>query len=239
MPVTAHINFPQLPYELRSMIWTLAAIVQVQHIANTLPDRLSNESAERRRQAFVGHDNLRSDQTRLPLLLNILDPYGGRKIRLDEDGFEAFVNCLPMSAVCGEARSHAALFCRTLAPHMVLEYHNVNLGMLEPPEEAAQPMLLRDALCSSGAETLEHVYAQPTTLTVYGGRRRIKSPEYLAHIVNRFFGNKIERLILELRVQSGERNLPFWADATNAIDADAAEGSYQMYVGGFFISFSY
>jgi hypothetical protein len=92
-----------------------------------------------------------------------------------------------MSAVCREASSHAARFCRTLAPLMALEYLNLDLGSLGAPEEDAQPVSLRDALCSSGAETLEHIDAQPTTLTVYGERRRFKSPEYLAQIVNRFF----------------------------------------------------
>jgi len=90
-------------------------------------------------------------------------------------------------------------------------------------------VLLRDALCSSGAETLDHIYAQPTMLTVYGERRRFKSPEYLAQIVNRFFGNKVERLILELRAWAGERSEPFWADSTKE--------SHEMYAAGIVLFF--
>jgi len=134
-------NFSQLPYELRSMIWTLAAVVQIQHITDTLPRMFSSESAERRRQTFMGYDSLSPDQTKLPLILRIMDPYAGCSIRLEEDGFEGFVNCLPMSAVCREARSHAAGHCRTLVTHMALEYDRFDVRKsLAPPEKDAHPV---------------------------------------------------------------------------------------------------
>lgn len=206
-------NFSRLPIELRSEIWTLAAIAQIQYITDSLPCRFSRDSAERRRQAFIGQDKFSLDQTK-PLILSIRDPYEGRRMRLEEDEFETFVNCLPISAVCREARSYAARFCRTYVTHMALRYLHDDQGSLGAPEDDAQPILLRDGLCSPAAETLEHVYAQPTTVTVYGGRRRIKSPAYLAHILHYFFGNKVERLILELVAWGGERNEPFWAHST-------------------------
>lgn len=93
---------------------------------------------------------------------------------------------------------------------MALSYYHLDLGPLGAPEKDAHPLLLRDELCSPTAETLEHVYSQPTTVTVYGGRRIIKSPAYLAQIVNRFFGNKLERLILEMVGWPGEYKEPFF-----------------------------
>lgn len=214
-------KFSELPRELRSEIWTLAAIAQIQHIADNLPSRFSCDSAERRRQVFIGQDKLPLEEAK-PLMLSIRDHYECRRIRLEEDGFEAFVNCLPMSGVCREARSYAARFCRTYVTHMALSYCHLDQGSLAAPEKDAQPVLLRDEHCSPTAETLEHVHAQPTTVTVYGERRRIKSPAYLAQIINRFFGNKVKRLILELVAWAGERNEPFWADATKEY--------YEMYV---------
>lgn len=65
-------NSLDLPYELRSEIWTFAAVAQIQHIAISLPRRLSRESAERRRQAFIGQDQIPLEETK-PLMLSIRD----------------------------------------------------------------------------------------------------------------------------------------------------------------------
>jgi hypothetical protein len=217
MSATTFRQFPELSFELRTMIWLRAIAAQVQDLTDSLPRWFSGEWAERRRQAFIGHDNLPPSKTRLLLKVRIRDPYNGRKMRLEEDDFETLVNCLPISAVCREARAHAGEFCCTLAPHVQFEYDTSQLWSLDAPEDGADPVLLRYVHCISGAETLEHVFAQPATLTVYGGRGRFKSPEHLVDMVNRFFGNRIERLILELWIDSCDPlERPYWATPVEA-----------------------
>jgi hypothetical protein len=204
--------------ELRTVIWLQAIATQVQDIIKTLPRWCSGTWAERRRQAFIGHENLPSRKTKLNLKLYLRDPYDGRKMRLEDDGFETFVNCIPMSAVCAEGRAHAAEFCRTLVSHIEFEYDNSKQWSLEPPsEESTDSVLLRDVHCIPGAETLEHIFAQPKTVTVDGGRGRFKSPEHLVDIVSRFCGNRIEKLILKLWVDECDpTERPYWIDSSVA-----------------------
>ena len=214
MAATTFTQFTNLPKELRIPIWLQAIATQVQDIADGLPRWFCGGWAERRRQAILGYDTLPSSQPKRFLRVYIRDPYEGRKMLLEEDDFETFINCLPISAVSRESRTLVAEFCRTLAVHMEFEYTTSNLLSLEPPEDGAEPVLLRDALCNPAAETLEHFYAQPTTLTVLGRRGEFKSPKHLVDMVNRFFGEKIERLILELWIESGDpQERPYWSDS--------------------------
>ncbi|KAG6355065.1 hypothetical protein INS49_004146 [Diaporthe citri] len=198
MGPTTFTPFPELVPELRTMIWMQAIAAQVKDIADSLPPRAYSPWSSRRRQAFVGHDSSKPGRPRACLEVHIRDPYDGRKMRLEQDEFEAFVNCLPISAVCREARARAAEFCVALVPHILFKYYRGELG---------------DVHCDPKAETLEHVLSEPTTLTVFGRMGEFNSPEQLVGIVSRFFGNKIERLILQLFTRADdEQELPYWAD---------------------------
>lgn len=210
-------HFPELAGELRSIVWVHAIDAQIKDITDGLPRWCVGQSAERRRQAFVGHDNLPPRKARLLLRVRIRDPYNGRKMRLEEDDFETLVNCLPLSAVCREARAHAAEMCQALAPHVRFDYDTRELWSLDPPEDDADPILLRDVHCLPGAESLEHAFSQPTTLTVYGGRAQFKSPQHLVALISRFFGTRIERLVLELWIDAHDRRArPYWAETVEA-----------------------
>jgi hypothetical protein len=207
-------QFPELPLELRNMIWVHAISTQIQDITASLPAWLPGDWAERRRQAFTGHDSLPPRRHRRFLQVRIRDPYDGRKIRLEEDDFETLVNCLPLSAVCREARANTAESCWALATHIHFKYDAHEFWSLgaPDPEHESEPVLLRDLHCIPGAETLEHVFAQPTTLTINGGRGQFKSPEHLVEVVSRFFGNRVERLILEFWINhSDPPERPYWA----------------------------
>jgi hypothetical protein len=186
---------------------TFAVDAQIKQIARNLPNhRLSSEKAERRRQAFLGH------QTELPLKLRIWDFYNDCKIYHEEDDFQTFINSLPISTICREARFHAGYFCRTNIVHMALEYIPVDAKSIKAFKEDPELVSLRAQFASPKAETLERFYAEPTTVTVRAGMRAFRSPEHLAQILNRFFGKKVERLILDFWGDSDARHGPFWGD---------------------------
>jgi hypothetical protein len=208
MSLTAFPLFPELAPELRNRIWEFAIVSHIQDIADRLPRWFNSSWAERRRQAIVGS---LPGKDRLALYIHIRDPYNGLKLRFEEDEFESFVDCFPISAVCHETRMNVAEFCRLLAPHVRFEYDTSTLWSLKPPEKGAEPVVLRSLHWLPGADTLEHVFAQPTTLTVNAGR--FKSAEHLVGIVFRFFSNRIQRLVMNLRVGDNKPvKRAYWSD---------------------------
>lgn len=178
MSLTVFPLFPELVPELRNRIWQFAIASHIQDIADRLPRWYNSSWAERRRQAIVGG---LLGKGRLPLYVHIRDPYNGLKLRFEEDEFESLVDCFPISAVCHETRINVAKFCQLLAPHMQFEYDTSTLWSLKPPKKGAEPVVLRSIHYLPSAETLEHVFAQPTTLTVNAGQ--FKSAEHLVEIV--------------------------------------------------------
>jgi hypothetical protein len=214
-------NFSDLPYELRSMIWTFTVDTQIKHIAENLPDhRLSSGKARRRRQAFLNYQ-LDSDQSRLRLVVRIFDFFKDSRIFYAEDDFQTFINCLPMSLICREARSHVGSFCRKNILHMAFEYFPMDAASIKEFNEDPGLAPERAKFASSTAETLERFYPEPTSLTVRAAMRSFRSPEHLAQMVNRFFGNKVERLILNFRGNYDDvwRN-PFWGSGDDDDDDD-------------------
>lgn len=155
-------------------------------IVDGLPKSCTVPCAERRRQAFVGYDNLPHDTKRQPLRVYVHDSDNRDKMRLCINEFQTLVNCLPMATACSEARSHAADFCRAQVKFMNLFY------AIEAPGE---PSDTRD-------EILEHIFVQPTTVMVTYAARKIDGPvgfdsaEHLVDVVNRVFGSCVERIIL-------------------------------------------
>lgn len=216
MSAASFTQFPELADELRSMIWVHAVDAQIRDMANRAPPPRSGGllSRERRWQAFVGHANLPDRRVRRYLQVRVRDPYDGRKMRLEKDEFETLVHCLPLSAVCREARAHAAEICQALAPHVHFDYDtSPTLYSLDPPEDGADPVLLRDVHCSPEAESLEHAFSQPTSLAVRWGRSEFKSPEHFVGIISRFFGRRIERVVLQLCIDAQDpRARAYWAN---------------------------
>ncbi|KAF2798757.1 hypothetical protein K505DRAFT_414153 [Melanomma pulvis-pyrius CBS 109.77] len=196
------------------MIWSAAAPIQFQHIADGLLQSSSdsrNPRAERRRQAFLGYDNLTPAERR-PLALHVRSSLDKQKLRVVADEFQALVSCLPMGTVSHEARSHAAKFCRTKLKVMDVVYFIDEQG---------------DEDCDTGVEILDHVFAQPTTVMVtkshfkyrkfvdFGSLQpanykfpelgvHFKSAEHLVDVVSRVFGSCVERIILN-----------FWANTNS------------------------
>jgi hypothetical protein len=212
MSPTAFPRFPELALELRNIIWKYTITSHIQDITSRLPPWFENLWAERRRQALVGS---LPGKNRLALRVYIRDPYNGLKLRFEEDDFESLVDCLPLSAVCRETRIHVAEYCHSLVPHVQFEYDTSTLWSLEPPEDGAQPVVLRNVHCLPGAETLEHVFSRPTTLTVNAGE--FKSAEHLVAMVFRFFGNRVRRLVLDLVVHEGDPiERAYWTDSVKA-----------------------
>lgn len=217
MSAAKFLHFPELAGELRTLIWKHALVAEVKAITDGLPAWCLGDQAERRRQAFVGHDNLPPRRPRMHLRVRVRDPYEGRKMRLEEDDFETLVNCLLLSAVCREARAQAVEICRTLAPHVCFEYDTKDLGYLEPPEDCAEPVLLRDVHCVPGSDSLEHVTSEPTTLTVkYGAKLPVKSPERFGSLIGRFFGRKIENLNFELWINEHDHEVQPYLPGTGS-----------------------
>jgi hypothetical protein len=142
--------------------------------------------AERRRQAFVGYENLPHDTEKQPLRVYIHDSDMRDKMRLGKNEFRTLVNCLPMATVCSEARSHAIDFCRAQVKLVNLFY-----VIDDAPDEAS----------SIGDDNLEHLLVQPTTVMVTSaysntvGPEGFDSAEHLVDVVNRVFGSCIERII--------------------------------------------
>ena len=199
MSATTFYRFTELPLELRNQIWEFAIASHVENTGNRLPRWFVSPWAERRRQAIVGGF---PGKERPPLCVRILDPYDGLKIRLDEDDFESFVDCFPISAVCRETRVNVAEFCRPLVPHVQLDYSTFPIWSLKPPKKGAEPVLLRNLHCLPGAETLEHVFSQPETLTL--NVTWFKSATHLVGMLVRFFGYKIQRLIITTCPHDGD-----------------------------------
>ncbi|KAF4637349.1 hypothetical protein G7Y89_g708 [Cudoniella acicularis] len=195
------------------MIWKYAIASHIQDIVDRLPRWFERFSwAERRRQALVGG---LPGKDRLPLHVHIRDPYDGLKLRFEEDDFETLVDCLPISAVCRETRVRVTEFCQLLVPHVRFQYLPSTLWSLKPPKEGTQPVVLRNVHCLPGAETLEHAFSQPTTLTVNAGQ--FKSAEHIVGMVSRFFGDKIQRLVLELWHNEGDpTERAYWAYPSGA-----------------------
>jgi hypothetical protein len=122
------------------------------------------------------------------------------------------VDCLSISAVCREARICVAEFCQPLVPHVRCKYETCPLWSLKPPKDGSQPVVIRNLHCQPEAETLKHFFSQPTTLTIDMGR--FKSAEHFVNIVSRFFGNRIQRLVLVQVVCSVDHlKRAYWADS--------------------------
>ncbi|KAF2448830.1 hypothetical protein P171DRAFT_220049 [Karstenula rhodostoma CBS 690.94] len=116
-------------------------------------------------------------------------------------------DCLPMSAVCHEARSHASHFCRSQ-----MQFIDVHFSNDDNPGEH------RDV--QNEADTLHLVNMQPTTVimtktTIYDepydqptiNLFQFASAAHLVDAVTELFGNGVERLILNV-----------WAGSLDAID---------------------
>ena len=199
MSLTAFPLFPELVPELRNRIWEFAVTSSIQDVATGLPLWCYSPWAERRRRAIVAS---LLGNNRTALHVHIRDPYKGLKLRFEEDEFESLVDSFPISAVCRETRMNVAEFCRLLVPYMRFEYDTSALWSLEPPEKGAKPVLLRSVHCLPGAETLERVLSQPTTLSVNAGG--FESAEHLIRTVLRFFGNRIQHLVMDLTASSNK-----------------------------------
>jgi hypothetical protein len=107
-------------------------------------------------------------------------------MRVGVNEFLALVNCLPMAAVCHEARSHAMNFCRSQVTIVDLRYST-------------------DAQCAIADEPRPRGLLQPTTVVVTKSRfnfpgtvKDFESPGHLADVVTELFGNNIERLVLNI-----------------------------------------
>jgi len=197
MSLNSFFRFPELALELRRRIWDYAIAIHVQDITNGLPPWFENPWAERRRQALAGGI---SGKPKLALCVRILDPYKGMKLRLEEDDFETLVDCLPISAVSYEVRICVSEFCQLLVPHVQFKYETTPLWSLKPPTKDTRPVLLRSLEWSCEAETLAHVFPQPTTLTVLMGE--FESAEHFVELVSRFFGNRLQRLVLDQAIDN-------------------------------------
>ncbi|KAF2714311.1 hypothetical protein K504DRAFT_486258 [Pleomassaria siparia CBS 279.74] len=200
MSATTFTQFSSLCKELRDMIWSAAAAIQFQHIADNLPTSSSNPCAERRRQAFVGYDNLPSETERQPLRVYVRESYNGHKMRLDINEFQALVNSIPIATASYEARSYVVNLCRDRIKIVDL-YHSLN----------AQG---NDEHGDTGVELLENVFVQPTTLVVtkwransYNTAVNFESQEHLIDVVTRVFGSCVEKVVLNL-----------WADSQDDLE---------------------
>lgn len=114
-------------------------------------------------------------------------------MRLGVNEFQTFVNCLPVAAVCSEARSVTAAFCRTQAPSVDLFYAP------GPPSGVQVPVGDED---ESEADISESILAKPTTVMLTYGRHEsgdlpgFESAAHLVDVVERVFGNGVERIVL-------------------------------------------
>lgn len=225
MLLTTFPRFTELAFELKSKIWEYAIVLHIQDIPDRLPPWFENSWVEgQQREALAGSP----EETKPALRVRILDPYDGLKLRFDEDDFETFVDCFCISAVCHEARAGVARFCQPLVPHIWCNYNALPLWSLKPPKNDAQPVVIRNLRCQPQAQTLRYFFPQPTTLTME--MRWFKSAEQFVEIVSRFFGNRIQRLILLQIVNSVDQfDRAYWANSS------IMREDKSMYVVGFTI----
>jgi hypothetical protein len=198
--------FPELPFELRSLIWSQATATQIQDNKNKLPHRL---------QKFVSPSSLLANKMKLPFTMRIRDPYEGRNIFLEQNDFDTFVNRLSISAVCRESRARTVEFCRVISPHVQLDYYTTEVWCFKPPVKNEALVLLRN-VHNTRLEPLDCFIAHPKILTVDGGKGQFKSPEQLVDIVSRFCGDMIERLILKLWIENDDPlESAYWSDSVD------------------------
>jgi hypothetical protein len=199
-------RFSELPFELRIKIWEFAVPIYVKDLADRLPPAEEYSWAERRRLALTGSIPEDSKQA---LRVRILDHPGVLKLRFEENDFETLVASLPISAVCHEARSFVIEFCRPLGAHLRFEYATSPMLTYEETKDGWEPL---EVPFRQEAEHLERLLWQPTTLTVDLGS--FKSAEHLVDTVVRFFGNKIQRLILDQAIPvSYSLDYAYWDDS--------------------------
>ncbi|KAF2445321.1 hypothetical protein P171DRAFT_263857 [Karstenula rhodostoma CBS 690.94] len=180
--------FPQLPRELRDMIWQAAATVQFEQIADRqLKSCMSQDAyAERLRQAFIGYDSLPEGTERQPLRVYVYD--SGDKLKLGINEFQTLVNAFPIAAVCTEARFQIVNFCRAQIGLVDLFCYHADA----PPNE----------LSDFGQELSEPVFNQPMAVVITNsydkdeGPGAFKSAAHLVNILHRVFGNAVERIIM-------------------------------------------
>ena len=101
MAATTFSLFPELVPELRTTIRLQAIANQFKDIVDSLPPRAYSTWANRhwQRLTYVGYNTSLPERTKVCLMLRTCDPYDARKMRLDENGFETFANCVPISAI--------------------------------------------------------------------------------------------------------------------------------------------
>jgi len=204
-------RFAELALELRSKIWKYAIALHIEQIEEHLPPWLGNYRGGALLEAHFGN-SLEVPLPNWSLHACILDPYNGRKIRFEENEFEAFVDWLSISAVCREARVCVAQFCQPLVSHVQCEYETLPAWSLKPPKDGARPLVIRNLHCQPEADSVKYFFSRPTTLSIRTGR--FNSAEHFVDIVHRFFGNRIQRLVL---VQVINKVQPFkrayWAES--------------------------
>jgi hypothetical protein len=182
-------RFSELPFELRIKIWEFAVPIYVKDLADRLPPSEEYSWAERRRLALTG---IIPEDSEKALRVRPLDRPGVLKLRFEENDFETLVASLPIAAVCHEARSFVIEFCRPLGAHVRFEYATSPMLTYKETKDGWEPL---EVPFRPDAEHLERLFWQPTTLTV--GMGSFKSAEHLVDTVVRFFGNGIQRLILD------------------------------------------
>ncbi|KAF2001270.1 hypothetical protein P154DRAFT_562864 [Amniculicola lignicola CBS 123094] len=192
MPPT---TFAQLPRELRDMIWSAAAAIQYQSIANskshacTAAACQNGSLAERLRQAFIGYENISPDSERQRLRLYVHDSHRTGRLHLGKNEFQILVNYLPIATACSEARSHAIEYCLSQVEFPELWYNTT-----EEPGYV-------------GDEIREPISLQPTTIILaksdFEDRPgQFNSAEHLVDVVKHVFGSKIHRIIMNLVFRS-------------------------------------
>jgi hypothetical protein len=158
--------------------------------------------AERRRQAFVGYDNLPPDTELQPLRLYVtISPEN--QIRIAANEVQSLLHCLPMATVCHEAHSHATDFCRSQ-----LQLIDLHFSIDNTPNAQGH---VRDDDAS-----LQHVMVHPATVTMTKTCKyneppvslvQFASASHVVDVITRLFGSGVERLIFNI-----------WADPQDCFD---------------------
>jgi hypothetical protein len=202
MPLVVFFRFPELAFEIRSRIWEYAIISYLQDTTNRLPPWLEDPRVKEQQRPL----------STTALRVCISDPYDGLKLRFEEEEFETLVDHLLISAACYEARVCVAQYCQPLVSHVYCEYTTYPIWSLQPPKRNAQPVTIRNLHCQPESLALKYFCPQPTTLTIEMGR--FKSAKHFVEVVLRFFGKKIQRLVMVQVVRSVDYlQRAYWAES--------------------------
>lgn len=168
-----------------------------------LPSGSDDSRTERFQQAFIGHNNLSPDTQRKPLRLHVRNTSDGRTY-IGENEALSLGDCLPIAAVCHEARYHAIKFCRSRVESIKVDFLRDPTSDVRFDAESRIESLPR-AVVQAKTVTFTRITEKKTPY----GEIPIRMPQFesaarIVDFVTKLCGNGVEHLIFDISACSSD-----------------------------------